>query len=73
MMGESAPSAYLLMTQNWEELPINQVVFQPFRGTQQAGEISQQELLEQFALQRKYNALQLGGNNLMHLYRTVAN
>lgn len=43
MMGQSAPSAYLLMTQNWEEWWIHQMVVLHSERTQQAEEMGQQE------------------------------
>lgn len=46
MMGYSAPSASFLMTPNWEERLIDQLLALAFRGTLKSPAINQQEFYE---------------------------
>ena len=65
-MGQSAPSASMQMTQNWEEGLTDQMVVLP----QQAAEINQQGSYE--VQQREMQVLQLWRSNSMHQYRLGA-
>ena len=65
-MGQSAPSASMQMTQNWEEGLMDQMVVLP----QQAAEINQQGSYE--VQQREMQVLQLWRSNSMHQYRLRA-